>query len=404
MDFNPHNASYAAAQARISELSERERKIAGALDWYRNVDLNAIREELRERQARSAQLESELAALESEMKLEEVELAELASRLGCWFNPANWFAPDQRELRRRRRQLRDLNIEKNAVKRVDVGAMQIVRDKIEELASVVRRHAAFDLDSQESELRNITQSLASAKNSSEDVARRKRNVDEILAPLLEQLVRLRAEKHEAELQLQEAGELERRLSDADNSYQRAMIHEECERRFGTGKPRSVIHDQNRIIRQTDRDLEKATRRVEEIGRKAARVVKALVVDGNNLCYEGSRFVGLSAIESLLPVLSNEYSIVVVFDASIRRMLKADDSWLRKRFQAYATIHVVATRESADKTILDLASPDTGTYVLSNDRFGDFNEKQVVKDGRIIRHEIISGRVFIHDLHINVSRQ
>jgi hypothetical protein len=40
--------------------------------------------------------------------------------------------------------------------------------------------------------------------------------------------------------------------------------------------------------------------------------------------------------------------------------------------------------------------------MANDRFGDFNEKSVVKDGRIIRHEIVNGNVSAHDLQIRAA--
>jgi hypothetical protein len=57
---------------------------------------------------------------------------------------------------------------------------------------------------------------------------------------------------------------------------------------------------------------------------------------------------------------------------------------------------------ADETILDLAGMNDRAYVISNDRFGDFNEKLVVRHGRLIRHEIVGGNVFIHDLQLRVK--
>ena len=56
----------------------------------------------------------------------------------------------------------------------------------------------------------------------------------------------------------------------------------------------------------------------------------------------------------------------------------------------------------NETVLDLACANELTYVLSNDRFGDFNEKSAVRDGRIIRHEIVNGGVFVHDLQLRAA--
>lgn len=130
----------------------------------------------------------------------------------------------------------------------------------------------------------------------------------------------------------------------------------------------------------------------------------MVIDGNNLCYEGNRFIGLAAVEALVPLLSRMCAVVVVFDSAIRRLLNTDDSSLQRRLASYAKVHVVASRRMADETVLDLANGSEFTYVLSNDRFGDFNEKSAVKGGRVIRHEIVNGNAFVHDLQLRAAYQ
>jgi rRNA-processing protein FCF1 len=186
---------------------------------------------------------------------------------------------------------------------------------------------------------------------------------------------------------------------AGNSYERALIHEECERSFGTGSPRKVISERQRQIRQLERDYEKAQRRAQAVAQTAARRIDTVIIDGNNLCYEASRFIGLVAIEALLPSLCRMCEVVVIFDSAIRRLMNTDDSSLQRRFSVHAKVHVVASRRQADETVLDLASTSEFSYVLSNDRFSDFNDKPVVRWGRIIRHEIVNGNVFVHDLHL-----
>jgi len=91
---------------------------------------------------------------------------------------------------------------------------------------------------------------------------------------------------------------------------------------------------------------------------------------------------------------------VVFDASIRRALQSGDAEVRGVFGGNVKIHVVATSVKADATVLDLAGSDKTAFVISNDRFAEFWEKPAVKDGRLIRHEIVAGRVLIHDLGIS----
>lgn len=80
------------------------------------------------------------------------------------------------------------------------------------------------------------------------------------------------------------------------------------------------------------------------------------------------------------------------------------SWeaFRSQFTDDVLVHVVATRTAADETILDLASNTAESYVLSNDRFGDYNDKPVIKHRRTIRHEIVDGCIFVHDLNVKLN--
>ena len=143
-----------------------------------------------------------------------------------------------------------------------------------------------------------------------------------------------------------------------------------------------------------------------MGQKAARRIDTIAsyVDTNNLCYEGSTFIALSAIETLVPILARNYAVVVVFDSAIRRLLNSDDSQIRNRLGSHAKVHIVAS-DLISKTEAVLPA-GTETFqvalMLSNDRFGDFNEKAAVKDGRMIRHEIVNGNVYVHDLRLRVA--
>jgi hypothetical protein len=221
----------------------------------------------------------------------------------------------------------------------------------------------------------------------------------VLLPLVQELRKLKSRIAQSQSNLRAAEDLDRQLSSAGNSYERAMIHEQCDRQFGVGSPRKVIGDNQRQIRQWERDCDKAQRRITDVAQNAARKIEALVIDGNNMCYEGGSFIGLAAIEAVVPTLSSMCAVTVVFDASIRRLLNIDDARLQHRLGDSAKVHVVASRRMADETILDLAGMNERAYVISNDRFGDFNEKLVVRHSRLIRHEIVGGNIFIHDLQL-----
>jgi hypothetical protein len=103
------------------------------------------------------------------------------------------------------------------------------------------------------------------------------------------------------------------------------------------------------------------------------------------------------LKAAISKLKFKYKVIVVFDASITHLLKQNLEYFCK--QLGVDVHIVATHKLADETILDRASVDPLFYVISNDRFGEYFDKQVVMDNRIIRHEIINGQVLIHDLDV-----
>lgn len=226
--------------------------------------------------------------------------------------------------------------------------------------------------------------------------------------------RLRSELSRLEGQIGEAERFDKKISGAANSYERAKLHQECERRFGDGSPRAAIRairsqtrslsssigDHERQIGRIRRDMAKTEQRLTKLAAVAARDIDALIIDGNNCCYQGNHFIGLAALIPMTESLAERYAVTVVFDAAIRRLLGVSDDDVRAAFPA-VEVHVVASRTKADETILDAADEPTA-WVVSNDRFGDYRDKKAVKEDRLIRHEIVSGRIFVHDLGVNES--
>lgn len=52
-------------------------------------------------------------------------------------------------------------------------------------------------------------------------------------------------------------------------------------------------------------------------------------------------------------------------------MKRDDAGIRKFFNNNVTVHVCATKQLADETIINAATDDINTYIVSNDRYADF---------------------------------
>jgi len=386
--------------AQLGEIEPAIRTLFNPLNWFAKdqVGLRRRRTQLCEvgnqkaaqRQSNVKELEDTIARIAKvKIDLQRYHTFDLPRRQSDAHQIAQTITGKQEELAivadRIRRdsgmpsQLREIANQKTAQRRSNFKELEDTRARMAKVASDLQRHRAFDLARRRSDLSQIKCSIAAKKDELEIVAARKRRVDELLGPLVREIQNLESRKRRAESDLDAAQDLDRRLSSEGNSYERAMIHEQCEHRFGEGSPRRIIGERQKEVRQLERDFDKAKRRVEDIARKAARKIDTIVIDGNNMCYEGNTFIGLSAIETVVPLLAGISSVIVVFDSAIRRMLNTDDSGIQKRLGRHAKVHIVASRRLADETVLDLASASEDVYVLSNDRFGDFNEKPVVRD-------------------------
>jgi hypothetical protein len=93
---------------------------------------------------------------------------------------------------------------------------------------------------------------------------------------------------------------------------------------------------------------------------------------------------------------------VIFDAGIRGLLRLKDSEIRAHFPDDVSIHAVASKGKADETILDAASGDKHCFIISNDRYSDFPDKDALKEQRVLRHEVFNNVIHIHDLNVSVT--
>lgn len=222
-----------------------------------------------------------------------------------------------------------------------------------------------------------------------------------VGPLLNQHAQLMESANRLRANIDQANRWHLELETATDGRQKRRVHKRCEEAFGTSSPSKVAQQKAGKLRSLERDLVKLESRIEEEVVKLERVVKRIVIDGNNVCYDDARFIGFTALGKLADKLKSQYDLMIVFDASIRRLMKSDDIFIRSAFDKGVEVKVVPTGESADKYILQVAEGKSETYVLSNDRFADFPDYGAVRDNRMIRFSIIDQRIFVLDLDLDI---
>lgn len=402
MDYNPLSARCIEFEEQIKLIEQQRSACKADHDWYSSFDPIAISASLEKVKQIANSLETEhaqLAEKRADDANDERELTE-AAKLGL--DPRWWISDKRIELAKKRDAARALlaKTERSIAENRDQTAT--AKDLIKKHLDAQSHYISLNpqvlkdtLHSLDSKLESLRSALAPLKNQKACIDR------QLSAPLKEQReISLRIANLEGDLDL--ANQFENRLSRASNAYEKAMVHEECGKSFdGESRPGRVRQSKQRELQAERRNLEKIQARLAKISQLAQRTIRRLVIDGNNLCYEGREFIGLEGLLVLTWALVDKYEVIVVFDAGIRGLTRMNDQQITYGFPREVRVHIVASANAADQTILEAASAHDA-YVLSNDRFRDFSDKDAVHKQRLIQHDILAGKVSVHDLNVTVE--
>lgn len=313
-----------------------------------------------------------------------------------------YFTAEQKQLRSEAARLvSELASAKQQLSK-DQGILDKVRSDINAARKRISDHANFDLNSSETRLSSLGPEIERLRAAHAADNAELLRIETKIRPHTQELDRLKSELATLNADIARANRFEQELSSAANSYERKMIHNACEEAFGKGKPKEVISDRRGKIRSLDNNIPKLERRIREELEKLERTIGHLLIDGNNACYEGQSFIGLRAISALVRGLGGRFKTTVVFDASIRAMLKTDTQGIERALGTSVNTHVAPTKSAADEYLLKLADQDNSAFILSNDRFAEYHDYAAVKSGRLFRFLIADGRLMANDIDVSVN--
>lgn len=399
LDYNPHTARFALLTQKVQETREKITRHRQEINWYNGFTPDEASSTLAHLNREVASIPAKLSALDVKTRDQAIRVCRLKDEASIGLNPFYWFS-DEREAKKRQHavaleEFRILTVQENTLK----SRLEALRSEIAQLQRDQERHRAFNCLETQAIVATLAPQLQALETELADVAMRKAQTDQLLQEPLAELRKLEETRKRLEAQIAKAKGFQAALDKAANSGQeRRKIHERCEAELGDSKPGRFLVTAQREFESVRRNIGKLEVRLRKIASRSAFVIEGIVIDGNNMCYEQDTFIGLPALLTITRELSDSYPVTVVFDASIRRLLQMKDRDIAARFRNSVKVHVVATRTKADETILDTAEL-VGMVVISNDRFAEFPEKPVVRDQRLIRHEILNGKVFVHDLEI-----
>lgn len=402
MEYNPYTARYAGLEASLSAAKNEVRKYRDRLENHSRFDVEkafaAHNDAVRESKALKLNLEKISDSI--------AEQGEWVTRLyrgkQPGLDPRSWFSGERlarkREFTEQYRIFNQLRGERDELRQKS----DATDARISSLRSELERHRCFDVLEAEAAIKALNAHISQLTSDLERLLPMKIEVDRQLIALLRELSNVRLHKNELQREIDDALALRQRLICAADDREREAVREECRRVFRDPRPDVAALRKKAKLAAADRGIAKLEARLKLIAHRANRSITSLVIDGNNLCYQYQDFIGIEALKALVAELSRNYSVIVVFDASIRKLLGGKrDQEISASFGDTAKVHVVAPREQADETVLGSAS-ESNVYVISNDQFIEFPDKPAVLDHRVIRHAIVNNRVMVSDLNVEVA--
>ena len=371
MEYNPLRTLIKRVQAEAASLKDNIKQWENEIRWYKSRSGTDFTSKISRLNCDISTLKDAIIRIKKEN----------TGILWLWGYLKSFF---------KRKELRDMQAKKNAVLREQGRYLSFNHEEKERFVELGNRH----LKCLEQEIRSIQGGVAI--------------VDEALEEVLEKIKSEKVELRRLNRIEEALSNFEKRLDNAENSYEKAMVHKDCEREYGLGSPMAVRRQMNLLcaINTAKRTIQKLENDAETVGRNSAIPFwcKKLVLDGSNLCFKHLRngkdsFVGLSALKLLVGKLrEKEIEFVVYFDHSILRSVKKAD------LMALHSDVRISDFDIADKLIVAEASKSRWCFILSHDKFDDFKNSPVYEEGRILNTEICPDEIYVKELKISIACQ
>jgi hypothetical protein len=402
MQYNKYHEQFLELDAAQTVLRQTLGKLDETQGWYKKFDLGAAATTLGNVKRTIVKFTVEIDQLVPQIHEAVSEVTRLNGKTNLGWNPNYWFSAERAAFKlthsKKLAELSDLQSRLSWLQsQTKIQSNSVAR--VEGELNTYNKHDSLEIDAKISALNREIAALAPRL---QEVSRQRDDLAAQLRAPLTELEKCTSQRNSVAADISRAQSMDDEMSRAANGYERALIHERCKQKFGDPSPRKVKTSKIREIESIDRNIHKLQMRLEAIAEKSSRVIRRLVIDGNNMCYlqNPRKFLGLSALRPLANALADKFEVLVVFDASIREQLRKGDRQIGDCFSNRVRVHIVATGQKADESLLKIAcEPDD--WVISGDRFGEYPEMPAVKNKRLIRHEILEGKVLVNDLGVEI---
>jgi hypothetical protein len=396
LNFNPFDDAYTTMKCRLlSACRERDRQIE-AIDRFKHFDprdlllVRQIERQLEDRHMRATREASRFDAV--------IEMSEVNASAG-W--NTSWSSGEVEEIDAEAKACLFISARLDASSKETYVALRAISERRSKLEREFAAILSFDERLAQANVRNLNLEIAQLEAEVRKIACDKQRIDELIGEHVAALNVARDRIGFLNRSISEANDLQRQLASAQSAYERKCVHEQCESKFKMGYPLDIVRECRWSLTRLTSDVKQIERRIQSIVKRAVMQIEHVVIDGNNFCYEQTRFIGLAALLAAVKAIAQKHAVTVIFDSSIRCHIKKSNREIRRLFPDEVNVSVVPRRTKADETALTIAGR-TGYYVVSNSRFAGFRDMPVVRDNRVLRHQIMDGRVMIFDLNVDIA--
>lgn len=357
----------------------------------RNND--ALKQSMVDGQDKLNKIDNVIVGKKLELAAIEMKYNSSSSFLGHIWNTIKPISRAQRdETKKINDELKEINLSK---KKLEDDLTYILSELKQNLSSL-KKFDEINIEELKHTVRLLSKDVLKVKDDIEKKLVQKNKIDVVLKPFNEEISRIEKEKEKVVDDIDYLNDAINGLESANNSYERRLIHDEVFEKFGDGNPKKMLNEKNKIHSKIKRNIIKIETRAKSEIDKHLLVIEKLIIDGSNLCHEGSKFIGMAALNAIIPILVERYKIIIVFDSSILRGKSLEE--IQKELGDSVEVHISRT---ADETILDLVR-DSETFVVSNDEFADYFDKKTVKNNQVLRSKNVDGMILINDLSIKMQ--
>lgn len=399
--LNPFIKQIEALQVELRDSGDQLQQLTSQLRWFQGFDVQREIQKLEHAERLEAEANDGLRVAQEAMRAIAAQIKRYEQEASIW-NPLRWFSAERALANSLLAQAKLTWADRNAKVESVIAAKARATEHARKIRSDIATARAFDSALAQSTITTLRETQDRIGPELANLHQRSKDFDDALAGPLryqseryDKLARLRHKISRAEF-------FSAALASASTSYERAMIHERCSRELQDSKPLKVLQQCRKQRDYTENDLNKINARINHLIKVMTRDIRHIVIDGSNLSHKGNRFIGLSPLRAILPLLSSKYQITLIFDASICHHLRISRTKLHGYFPEVSVVHTVQSKRDADETILAVAGDDPCCFVLSNDRFKDYPETLAAQDCRLIQHEIIDRFIHIHDLRLKAE--